>query len=110
MPTRRRIKRIKIIQGDCRDKLTEIATESIHLIVTDPPYFLDGLDCDWKNGRADAPKGTGTVGGLPVGMSSIPSKVLHYSNSYKRLEDRCFGVWLLGVFVSYLFNHVSRIA
>lgn len=54
--------------GDCREKMGRIPSADIDLIVTDPPYFLDGLDSQWKKGKADAPKATGSVGGLPVGM------------------------------------------
>ena len=53
--------------GDCLDLLPKIADESIHLVVTDPPYFLDGLDDGWAKGKGGA-RGTGAVGGLPVGM------------------------------------------
>ncbi|WP_197019044.1 DNA-methyltransferase [Thioalkalivibrio sp. HK1] len=35
--------------------------------MTDPPYFLDGLDADWKKGKRGK-RGTGSVGGLPIGM------------------------------------------
>ena len=37
------------------------------MVLTDPPYFLDGLDGDWKKGNGGR-RGTGSVGGLPVGM------------------------------------------
>lgn len=53
--------------GDCLDVLSRIADESIHLVVTDPPYFLDGLDDGWAKGKGGA-RGTGAIGGLPVGM------------------------------------------
>ena len=43
---------INIVYGDCLEKLTEIEPDSIHLVVTDPPYFLDGLDDGWKKGRS----------------------------------------------------------
>ena len=58
--------------GDCLDKLKEIDLESVHLVITDPPYFLDGLDTSWKKGGKDAIKTTGLVGGLPVGMKFDP--------------------------------------
>ena len=47
---------------------------SVHLVVTDPPYFLDGLDAGWRNGRPGAPRATGAVGGLPVGMKFDPGQ------------------------------------
>jgi hypothetical protein len=31
---------IEMLEGDCRDKLKELADQSVHCIVTSPPYFL----------------------------------------------------------------------
>lgn len=59
---------VHLIEGDARNEMKKLPTESVHMVLTDPPYFLDGLDTDWKKGGADAVKGTGSVGGLPVGM------------------------------------------
>lgn len=49
-----------------------MGAESIHLIVADPPYFLDGLDDRWRNGRTSAKRATGGIGGLPVDMKFDP--------------------------------------
>ena len=64
----------QIIHGDCREKLPELEDESIHLVVTDPPYFLDGLDADWKKGQKGTKRATGVVGSLPVGMKFDPKQ------------------------------------
>lgn len=58
--------------ADCRKFLPTIEANSIHLTVTDPPYFLDGLDNGWRNGRDEAPRATGSIGSLPVGMKFDP--------------------------------------
>jgi hypothetical protein len=29
------------------------------MVLTDPPYYLDGLDTDWRKGQADSVRGTG---------------------------------------------------
>lgn len=63
---------INISEGDCRQRLPGLAPESIHLVVTDPPYFLDGLNGDWIKGQSDSVRGTGSVGGLPIGMKFDP--------------------------------------
>ena len=65
---------IDIREGDCREKLKELDDCSIHMVLTDPPYYLDGLDTDWEKGQADSVKGTGSVGGLPVGMKFDPKQ------------------------------------
>ena len=54
---------------DCRIAMEEMATNSISLIVTDPPYFIDGMGDDWNHEtllrRASR---CGVVPSLPVGM------------------------------------------
>ncbi|MFC3096833.1 DNA-methyltransferase [Alteraurantiacibacter palmitatis] len=64
----------RIHQGDCRTFLKHIKDKAIDLVVTDPPYFLDGLDNGWRKGGKEAPRATGTVGGLPVGMKFDPAQ------------------------------------
>ena len=67
---------IQIINDDCRNVLAQMADNSVHLVLTDPPYFLDGLDNDWKKGNEKAKKATGAIGGLPVGMKFDPAQGL----------------------------------
>ena len=59
--------RVTLRQGHCVEALSEMQPASVHMALTDPPYFLDGLDNDWEKGRGGK-RATGTVGGLPVGM------------------------------------------
>ena len=63
----------KIIHGDCREELCTLPHNSIHLVVTDPPYFLDGFDNQWKKGKVQE-KTTGAIGGLPRGMKFDPAQ------------------------------------
>ena len=54
---------------DCRQALPELAAQSVSLILTDPPYFLDGMGEDWSHRRLQSSRRkAGVVGGLPVGM------------------------------------------
>ena len=64
----------RIILGDCRTALAEVADKSVHMVLTDPPYFLDGLDDGWRKGGGGTPMATGSVGGLPVGMKFDPKQ------------------------------------
>ena len=59
-----------VIAGDCRDVIGQIDSSSVSLILTDPPYFIEGMDEDWshQNLRSKAAKSNGVVGGLPGGM------------------------------------------
>ena len=65
--------KVKLLPGDCREVLSDIAPDSVHMVLTDPPYFLDGLDGGWRKGNG-GPRGTGAVGGLPVGMKFDPKQ------------------------------------
>ena len=56
--------------------LKKLETDSVHLVLTDPPYFIDGLDAKWQKGKPSATKATGSVGGLPVGMKFDPAQGL----------------------------------
>lgn len=65
---------IDLREGDCRDKLRDIDDCTIHMVLTDPPYYLDGLDSGWRKGQTNSVRGTGSVGGLPVGMKFDPKQ------------------------------------
>lgn len=59
----------KLLKGDCTKLIREIADNSIDLIVTDPPYFIDGMGNDWDDKALKTKaKRAGVIGGLPVGM------------------------------------------
>lgn len=59
----------ELYNGDCREVLKNIQSNSVDLIVTDPPYFIDGMDNEWNdNNLTKKAKKAGIIGGLPVGM------------------------------------------
>ena len=54
---------------DCRDELPKMEPSSVHLVVTDPPYFLDKLDDGWSHSTIQRSRSkAGAIGGLPTGM------------------------------------------
>lgn len=91
---------INLVHGDCLEKLPGIEPESVHLVVTDPPYFLDGLDAKWRKGKADAPKGTGAVGGLPVGMKFDPEQGRRLQAFIRRCGALMFAAMKPGAFAA----------
>ena len=64
---------IELKIGDAKDCLPTFEPESIHLIVTDPPYFLDGLDSAWNKGKNQKTT-NGQVVSLPSGMKFDPKQ------------------------------------
>ena len=71
---------------------------SIHLAVTDPPYFLDGLDSVWRNDQEGTPRATGAVGGLPVGMKFDPRQGLALQAFIARVAEAAIRAMKPGAF------------
>lgn len=65
---------IEVVNDDCKNFLSNLPDNKVDMVVTDPPYFLDGLDDCWRKGKEGAKKGTGAVGGLPIGMKFSPAQ------------------------------------
>ena len=59
---------------DCRDGMRDLADKSISMVLTDPPYFIDGMDDRWDDARLRARTKPGVVGGLPGGMRFDPAQ------------------------------------
>lgn len=63
------VAKVKIFVGDCLEVMADMGENSIDLILTDPPYFLDRLGDEWNPEAIDKSRSkAGVVGGLPVGM------------------------------------------
>ncbi len=57
-----------VVWQDCRLGMKGIDDSTISLVLTDPPYFIDGMDDEWDNARLRSRIKPGVIGGLPVGM------------------------------------------
>ena len=53
---------------DCREGLPSLPDHSVSLVLTDPPYFIDGMGDGWNNHRLRMRVKGGVVGGIPAGM------------------------------------------
>ncbi len=58
----------KIILGDSLKILSTIKDNSIDVVLTDPPYFLDKLDNNWEYEKVENTKNQHTIKSLPAGM------------------------------------------
>ena len=54
--------------ADCRPAMQRLSDGSVSLVLTDPPYFIDGMDDDWDHARLRSRVKPGVIGGLPAGM------------------------------------------
>ena len=82
-----REKNYQLLNEDCREGIKNISDRSIDFIVTDPPYFIDGMDDGWndKNLKTKTSK-SDVIGGLPVGMKFDRAQG---ENLQKFLEPLC---------------------
>ena len=53
---------------DCRIGIREIDDNEVSLVLTDPPYFIDGMGDDWDTKKLKSRVRDGVIGSLPVGM------------------------------------------
>lgn len=58
----------KIICGDAMELLPKIESDSIDVVLTDPPYFLDKLDNNWDHERVSNQNNLYVIKSLPAGM------------------------------------------
>ncbi len=65
----------QIVHGNALRLLAEVPADSVHLVVTDPPYFIDGMGDDWSHERLqERTARASVVGSLPVGMKFDPAQ------------------------------------
>ncbi|WP_394990889.1 DNA methyltransferase, partial [uncultured Helicobacter sp.] len=62
-------KRYEIFHKDSQIGLQALQDSSIDCIITDPPYFIDGMGNEWNDEILQTKaKKSGVIGGLPIGM------------------------------------------
>jgi site-specific DNA-methyltransferase (adenine-specific) len=75
----------RIICADALALLPQIEENSIDLVLTDPPYFLDKMDDNWQHDVVNNNKNQYTVKSLPAGMK------------FDRNQGRRFYDWYLKI-------------
>lgn len=97
-----------LYHGDCRTVLQafdrsnqrEIRPNSVDLIATDPPYFIDGMGDDWSHKRLNARKSKGgVVKGLPVGMKFDRRQSRRLYDFFQEVAALCYDVLKPGAFM-----------
>lgn len=89
--------------GSALSLLKRIPTASIHLIATDPPYFIDGMGADWDHDKLNTKaKKAGVIGTLPVGMQFNPEQGRQFEKFMNDIASESFRVLKPGgFFVSF---------
>lgn len=88
-----------LLNDDCLNAFKAIESSSIDLIVTDPPYFLDGLDDVWDKDKIDdSTKKAGLIGSMPVGMKFDPKQGIKFQEFMKKVSEEAFRILKPGAF------------
>lgn len=78
---------IKLYNEDCFETLRKIEDESVDLILTDPPYFLDQLDDKWCSKKVlKSQEKSKVIGSMPVGMKFDKNQ----SKRFFEFSKKCF--------------------
>jgi site-specific DNA-methyltransferase (adenine-specific) len=93
----------QIHNTDALSALAEIPDRSVHFVVTDPPYFIDGMGGNWdieKLGKRTAR--AGVVGAMPTGMKFDPEQGRKLQAFLEPIAAECLRVLAPGgFFVSF---------
>ena len=90
--------KVTLIPGDCLEVLRDREDHSVHMVLTDPPYFLDGLDDKWSKGKNGSRRATGAIGGLPVGMKFDRKQGYQFQEFMSPVSEQLFRVLKPGGF------------
>jgi site-specific DNA-methyltransferase (adenine-specific) len=88
-----------IHHGDCLEVLKTIPGNSVHLCVTDPPYFIKGLGDEWTSENAKKGKAERNMcRNLPSGMAFDPSQGLRFQTFMAHVSAEVLRVLVPGAF------------
>ncbi len=89
-----------MFHADCSKAFKLLAKNSIDLIATDPPYFLDGMDDEWSDRKLKSKAAkAGAIRGLPVGMKFDPAQGKKLQEFFVRVSVEALRVLKPGGFM-----------
>lgn len=83
-------KNYKIYNDDSLKRLKKIENNSIDLILTDPPYFIDKLDNNWNAKKINKDKPNSHITHLPKGMKFNKEQTKNLYDFYLKISKLCF--------------------
>lgn len=93
---------IDIINSDFFEHIKTIETNSIDMVLTDPPYGLDALDENWSIDTLTKRKSDGVIKSLPKGMKFDRSQSYKFEEFYSKVSKEIFRVLKPGgLFLSF---------
>jgi len=92
----------KVSYGECVDMMKKISSNSIDMVCTDPPYFLDGLGDDWNKESLDNKGSSAVVGNLPKGMKFDRNQSKKFNEFYSKVSSEVYRILKPGgAFISF---------
>ena len=88
----------KIICSDSLELLQQIESNSIDVVLTDPPYFLDKLDDNWDYDKVSSQNNQYTIKSLPAGMKFDREQGKKFYAWYLKISSEIFRVLKPGGF------------
>lgn len=87
-----------IVNEDCMEGLKKIEDNTIDIVITDPPYFLDKLETSWNSEDVRKNKASKTVGNLPKGMKFDRNQSKKFREYYTEFSKEIYRVLKPGGF------------
>jgi site-specific DNA-methyltransferase (adenine-specific) len=81
-----------IYHGNCLEEMKKMNNNSVHMVCTDPPYFLDGLGNDWNKITLDNKGVSNVIGNLPKGMKFDRNQSKKMFEFYKDVSKEVFRI------------------
>jgi site-specific DNA-methyltransferase (adenine-specific) len=92
----------KVAYGECIEMMKKIPANSIDMVCTDPPYFLDGLGNDWNKKSLDDKGSSTVVGNLPKGMKFDRNQSKKFNEFYAKVSSEVYRIMKPGgAFISF---------
>lgn len=82
----------KLTIGECVEFMKKIPSNSVDMVCTDPPYFLDGLGDDWNNENLSRRGSSTVVGKLPKGMKFDRNQSANFYKFYSKVSTEIFRI------------------
>jgi len=77
---------------DCLHGMKKLPDNSVDMVCTDPPYFLDGLGNDWDKNKLDKRGHSSVVGNLPKGMKFDKNQSKKFKDFYRLVSKEIFRI------------------
>ena len=88
----------KIICADTLELLPQIEADSIDVVLTDPPYFLDRLDDNWDYEKVSSQNNQYVIKSLPAGMKFDREQGKRFYAWYLKISEEIFRILKPGGF------------